>query len=91
MSSDIDKALDEAFPEVQWKMETEAIGTQEPVLPLSLAKPNKVDQKRVDDGDWYRAGGDAICEHCGFVYYDHPPVPHFLWLRRLCNGNLIKL
>lgn len=54
-------------------------------------KANKVDKHRVDHGDFARAGGDVTCKVCGHVYYDHPVVVGFEWLRRACDGRLLKL
>lgn len=48
------------------------------------------DRVKLDECQWYRAGGDCVCE-CGKVYYDHPPVLGALWLQRLCNGDLVHL
>lgn len=59
---------------------------------LFLLRPNKVDYRRIEEQhDWYRAGGDCICERCGMKYYDHPPVIGWTWLKRICNGDLVKL
>lgn len=57
----------------------------------SKRRPNKVDQHRVSQGEIVYAGGDAACDHCGYVYYDHPSVVGFEWLRRACDGRLLKL
>lgn len=54
-------------------------------------RPYKPDQKRVDEGDYIRAGGGAICDRCGFPYYDHAPVVGYEWLTRACDGRLLKL
>ncbi len=48
---------------------------------------------------WTRASGDCICEKCNKKYYDHPSAKeaHNLdwegrpFLRRLCDGSLVKL
>lgn len=52
---------------------------------------------------WHRAGGDCICEVCGFLYYDHPTPPFFEeeieggcgqrcpTMTVLCRGELVKL
>lgn len=45
---------------------------------------------RVEKGDWRRAGGDALCERCGYTYLQHPEVRGFA-LNILCNGDLVKL
>ena len=39
----------------------------------------------------YRASGDCVCEACGKLYYDHPPVKGFEFLNRICNGDFVKL
>ena len=54
-------------------------------------RPSKPDAKRVDENDYVRAGGGAICDRCGFCYYDHPTVPGYEWLNRACDGRLLKL
>lgn len=55
-------------------------------------KPYEPDRIRVDKlGDWHRASGEVVCEVCGCVYYDHPPVTGYEWLRRTCAGKLVKL
>lgn len=55
------------------------------------ARPYKPDQIRVDRGDYVRASGLVLCEVCGVCYFDHPPVVGFEWLRRACDGRLLKL
>lgn len=54
-------------------------------------RPNKVDKHRIDHGDYVRASGDVMCKVCGHIYYDHPVVVGFEWLRRACDGRLLKL
>jgi hypothetical protein len=55
-------------------------------------RPYKPDQIRVEEMfDWHRAGGDCICDICGCKFYDHQPVPGYEWLRKLCDGDLVKL
>lgn len=55
-------------------------------------KPYKPDRTRVEEmHDWQRASGDCICEVCGHKFYDHHEVPGYGWLRKLCNGDLVKL
>lgn len=49
------------------------------------------DAKRLAAGDWTRADGNMQCPHCGCYYYEHPTVFGAEWLRRICNGNLVKL
>lgn len=49
--------------------------------------------------NFYRAGGECICEKCGEEYYSHPHYEpsalttqeRYPWLRELCNGDLVKL
>jgi hypothetical protein len=63
----------------------------EAVVALAGARPNKVDAARVDRGDYERAAGDALCASCGSALHDHPVVPGIEWLRRRCDGKLVKL
>lgn len=49
------------------------------------------DAKRLAAGDWTRADGNTQCQHCGCYYYEHPTVFGAEWLRRICNGNMVKL
>jgi len=60
--------------------------------------PFEVDQllSRQSTEEWSRAGGDVLCEKCGLPYYDHPYCPLFFYqcrpyLKRLCDGRLVKL
>jgi len=51
--------------------------------------------------DFVRAGGDCVCELCSRPYRKHPHDMRYLatdgtgkeypWLRRLCDGRLVKL
>ncbi|KKN75296.1 hypothetical protein LCGC14_0381480 [marine sediment metagenome] len=47
--------------------------------------------------EFYRAGGDIICDDCGKKYYDHPMSEDYLdydgykWLWVICSGELVKL
>jgi len=73
------------------------------IVELAGGRPNAIDQRRVDLGDFVRAAGDAVCSgtpsallsnrsvSCNRPYYDHPAVPGFEWLRRLCDGGFVKL
>lgn len=54
-------------------------------------RPNKVDKHRLDHGDYVRASGEVTCKVCGHAYCDHPVVVGFEWLRRACDGRLLKL
>lgn len=59
---------------------------------MDRKRPYKPDEYRVEVmHDWNRASGDCICEVCGYKYYDHQPVPGYTWLRKLCDGDLVKL
>jgi hypothetical protein len=65
---------------------------EEPLdAPRARWRPYKPDQLRVDAGDYTRASGDAICTRCNVPYYDHAPVVGFEFLRRACDGRLLKL
>jgi hypothetical protein len=61
------------------------------IVELAGARPNKIDAARADFGDWDRSAGDAVCASCELPLYDHPVVPGIEWLRRRCNGRLVKL
>ena len=56
--------------------------------PARMFKPDRI---RVERGDWIRVSGDIECTICGCVYYDHAPVQGYPWLKRLCDGRLVKL
>jgi len=49
------------------------------------------------DGNWRRASGSVLCSQCRKEYRSHPYAEEYLdwqgdfWLRRLCNGELVKL
>jgi len=58
--------------------------------------PPDVDPNRVDADQFVRAGGDAVCDICGFVFAVHPDHPitdwdgnHFLVVS--CEGVALKL
>lgn len=53
-------------------------------------KPSKVCRFRVDNGDFVRVSGDALCDRCDIPYSDHDPVIGFPWLRHACDGRLLK-
>jgi hypothetical protein len=65
------------------------------IVELAGGRPNAIDHRRVDLGDWVRASGNTVCgfriNSCGRPYHEHPVVPGFEWLRRLCDGRLVKL
>lgn len=65
--------------------------TASTVVPIEAKRPNKVDKHRIDHSDYVHASGDVICRVCGHIYYDHPVVVGFGWLRRACDGRLLKL
>jgi hypothetical protein len=81
--------------------DTAMLDYAEALVELSGSRPNEIDRRRVDLGCWFRAAGDAECagwleSHsgstmCGRPYHEHPVVPGFEWLRRLCNGKFVKL
>ena len=54
--------------------------------------PYRPDIIRVEEmADWQRAGSETICDHCGCRYREHHSVPGYGWLRKLCDGSLVKL
>lgn len=54
-------------------------------------KPYRPDKVRVERGDFIRVGGDMICDVCGCAYWEHAPVQGMEFLRRRCDGMLLKL
>jgi hypothetical protein len=54
-------------------------------------KPSISDEIRIQRGHWDRASGESVCEVCACLIYDHPVVPGYPWLRRRCNGRLVKV
>lgn len=54
-------------------------------------KPYRPDQVRVDRGDFVRVSQMSTCVVCGCDYWEHAPVQGFEWLRRGCDGRLLKL
>jgi len=55
-----------------------------------LTIPSRPDVIRVQDGDWDEAHASYVCD-CGCRYDEHVRVPGYGWLRRLCDGELVKL
>lgn len=55
-----------------------------------LTVPARPDRIRVAESDWEEGKADYICE-CGCAYSEHVKVPGYEWLRRLCDGSLVKL
>lgn len=53
--------------------------------------PSEVDQRLVEEGNWYRADGSCVCPSCDDEYQYHPAVEGYDWLNRLCTGDLVKL
>jgi len=57
-------------------------------MPQGATRP---DQIRVEEmSDWSRVSGDSICDICGCKYFEHQRVPGYSWLRKLCDGELVK-
>ena len=76
----------------------ESIATSFAEALVEISRPHKVDTARIANGDWVRASHLMICEKalsgttkCGVAYIDHPRVPGYEWLHRLCDGRLVKL
>jgi len=53
--------------------------------------PSRPDKIRVAEGDWEDAYSDYRCDVCGCRYDEHVTVPGYTWLRRICDGTLVKL
>lgn len=49
--------------------------------------------ERLMNGDYVRAGGDAICPICGQAWNDHDVLdtPNGGWWAVACDGRLLKL
>ena len=62
----------------------------EPAGGVRVEGIHRIDRLRLDRGDMVRVGGDAVCEVCGFKYYDHPTIQGARFLQRACDGRLIK-
>lgn len=56
-----------------------------------LLAPADAARVNADRPDWFRASGACVCEACGKLYYDHPPVLGAIWLTRLCDDTFVKL
>jgi hypothetical protein len=69
----------------------ESIATTFAEALIELSRPSKPDKKRIDEGDYRRASGLVICRRCRYPFFDHPVVPGFEWLHRLCDGRFVKL
>lgn len=57
----------------------------------NLTRPARPDVKRIDRGDWVNAQSSCVCDICGFQFWEHAPVPGFMWIHRICDGRLVKL
>lgn len=60
------------------------------VDPSRVESIHRIDRLRIDRGDMVRVGGDIECSVCGFAYYDHPQIAGASFLKRACDGRLIK-
>jgi hypothetical protein len=58
---------------------------------IGSKRPAKSDAVRVSRGDYVRVSGDIECRVCGCDYYSHAVVQGFTFLRRGCDGRLLKL
>lgn len=58
---------------------------------------DKEPEEEFPELNFYRACGDVICKDCGQEYRKHSDAKEYLsfmgtsYLRRLCNGDLVKL
>lgn len=56
-------------------------------------RPEKIDPaivKRIEDGEWKRAGGGCFCV-CGNMYSEHRPILGANFLTLLCDNRIVKL
>ena len=58
---------------------------------IGAPKPFRPDTIRVERGDYVRVSGDVECPVCGCEYWMHATVQGYEFLRRACDGRLLKL
>lgn len=49
------------------------------------------DREKFDNCEIRRVDGNCVCEVCGKIWHDHPPVIGALWITKACNGEHLKL
>ena len=50
------------------------------------------DRIRVEEeGDYEDALPNEVCDICGCQFREHAPVQGYGWLRRICDGDLVRL
>ncbi len=77
---------------IHWQdREPETLALRLAITVLEQRKPFKADTIRVDRGEYERASHMCVCTTCGCKYIEHPHVPGYSWLTRVCNGSLVKL
>lgn len=65
-----------------------------PSGPQGISKPVSVTPEikfKIDEGNYIRACGDALCKKCGLPFKRHDFLKGFEWLNILCDGTLVKL
>ena len=56
-----------------------------------MSSPSLPDKFRVEKlQDWVHADQNDVCDVCGYKYKDHEKVKGYTWLRKLCDGTLVK-
>lgn len=60
---------------------------------ISIADEDRmeIERKTTPCPDFRRASGSCICSICGKEYRKHPHNDPWMWLRKLCNGDHVKL
>lgn len=58
-----------------------------------INKPTKEQIEKVNNEEWFRAGGECICTVCNKFYNQHKVVEfsEYFHLNELCSGELVKL
>lgn len=56
-----------------------------------LVIPDEADLKAMEEGKWYRVSGECICSICKREYYYHPYLHKFAFVKRICDGTIVKL
>lgn len=47
--------------------------------------------EEIEAPEFHRADGASVCRRCGQAFSAHEPWPGVPWLKRLCDGNAVKL
>lgn len=48
------------------------------------------DLRKIHRGETFRVG-NSDCHICGLTYSKHPSLLHYFFLKKLCDGRIVKL